>query len=266
MAAYRPECPTAVAIAELDGDGMPDLAVANSGAASMSVLLGTGNGAFRPAIDYLLPPSARPLSLAVTDVDGDRALDLVVANNTIGTVSVLHGDGDGGFPIRADYQIGAAPFALAVTDASGDGLSDIVVADSLIMQLGFALGDAAHPGAFLTPVAYPTGRDARGLTVTDVNSDHKHDLITVNQSSQSVSVLLGNGDGTFQTKRDASTAFGPAVTAAADFDRDGKLRVALDGVAAFEHVANHLLAGLIERCADHRGDHRTARYERKKRT
>ncbi len=101
-AGYR----AAVAAADLDGDGVVDLAVVNFASSQLSVLLGNGDGTFRPAVQY--PEStnldAGPTSLVVTDLNGDGKPDLAIANYNVSTVSVLFGKGDGSFYEPVDYR------------------------------------------------------------------------------------------------------------------------------------------------------------------
>src|ERR1700692_382169 len=102
--------PVAVAGGDFNGDGKMDLAVANSGNpaisddGNVSILLGNGDGTFRPAIN--IPAGKSTCSIAVSDFNGDNRLDLIVANNGDNTVSVLLGNGDGTFQTHVDYATG----------------------------------------------------------------------------------------------------------------------------------------------------------------
>ena len=112
--------PAAIAIADFNGDGKLDIAVANSGSASVSILLGNGDGTFKGAVNAPAGPS--PQSLAIGDFNGDHKLDLIVVNpgdltnNRPGVVNLLLGNGDGSF--RAPVQILASQFPISV--AVGD--------------------------------------------------------------------------------------------------------------------------------------------------
>src|SRR5215472_17732029 len=132
--------PKAVVIADFNGDGKPDIAVANSGdpgigdPGNVSILLNNGDGTFQPAND--ITAGKNPCSIAVGDFNRDGHLDLVVANNGInvaggwlpGTVSVLLGNGDGTFQTHVDYAAGTGPCSVTVEDLNGDGRLDLAVA------------------------------------------------------------------------------------------------------------------------------------------
>jgi len=131
--------PYAVALGDFNGDGRPDLAVAEGGANDVMVLLGTGGENFGTPVHYAT--GVGPASLAVADVNGDGQLDLVVGNNTSpGSVSVLLGDGKGGFGPRTDYPTGVQPYFLAIGDLNGDGRPDIVSANYASASVSVLLG------------------------------------------------------------------------------------------------------------------------------
>jgi Bacterial Ig-like domain (group 3)/FG-GAP-like repeat len=230
-----------VAVADMNGDGKPDLIVANqcnceSGDGSMGVLLGNGDGTFQAAVNYGLQSS--PNSVAVADVNGDGKPDLVVAS--YGTLEVLLGNGDGSFQSPSENVTELDGQSVAVADVNGDGKLDLVVANhgdgtpnsgSVSVLLGN--GD----GTFQPVVTYSSGAiytDA--ILVGDVNGDGKFDLVVASQYTNSapfygvVGVLLGNGDGTFQTAVNTSTPTpleGVRQLALADFNGDGKLDLAV---------------------------------------
>src|SRR5439155_3480396 len=106
--------PASVAIGDLNGDGRPDLAVANLGSNSVSVLLGRGDGSFDAQVQYAT--GNEPLSVAIGDLNGDGRPDLAVANEEPGsnTVSVLLGQGDGSFGTQIEFDAGVRPCAVGV--------------------------------------------------------------------------------------------------------------------------------------------------------
>jgi len=110
-----------VAIADLNGDGKPDLVAANSRPSTVSVLLGNGDGTFADKTDY--PTGSGPATVAVGDMNGDGRLDVVTTSGVM--VSVLLGNGDGSFTTRFDYVADGS--ALALGDLNGDGRLDLVV-------------------------------------------------------------------------------------------------------------------------------------------
>jgi hypothetical protein len=119
--------PNSVAIADLNGDGKPDLATANGGdfGNSVSVLLGRGGGSFRPKREYRVGSR----SVTIGDLNGDRKPDLATAN-TGRTVSVLANSGDGSFQAKLDYVTGGHPNSIAIGDVNGDGKRDMATANS----------------------------------------------------------------------------------------------------------------------------------------
>jgi len=242
--------PDAVALADVNGDGKPDLLVANFCLDSscgtlgiIGVLLGNGDGTFQTAISYG-SSGYFPLSLLVGEVNGDGRPDLLVANfcrdsfcATNGTVGVLTGNGDGTFQAARAYQSGwSAADSLAVGDVNGDGQLDLVAthltADSsgaTSGTVGVLLGN--HDGTFQTAETYDSaGFGTDSVALGDVNGDGKPDLVVANScgtdplcANGSVQVLIGNGDGTFQTAASYSSGGYFAYTVAvADVNGDGK--------------------------------------------
>src|SRR6516225_2759200 len=119
--------PRSVAVGDLNGDGKPDLVVANLQSNTVSVLLGAGGGAFAAKVDY--PTGGAPQFVTMGDLNRDGKLDLVVANSTANTVSVFLGDGSGRFGARTDFGTADNPLSVAIGDVNGDGIPDMAVAD-----------------------------------------------------------------------------------------------------------------------------------------
>jgi len=121
------DSPFSVSMGDLDGDGALDLAIVNHISDDVSVLLGSGDGTFAAAVDYVV--GYGPWSVAVGNLNGDGALDLAVANNGSDNVSVLLGNGDGTFAAAVDYGAGMWPESVAMGDLDGDGALDLAVAN-----------------------------------------------------------------------------------------------------------------------------------------
>ena len=209
--------PQFVAADDLNGDGHPDVAVANSGDDTVSVLLNQGNGALQS--QQRVATGSAPRSIAVEDVDGDGHADLAVADAGSDAVSVLLGNGDGTFQARRDFSAGSQPESVAVADFDGDGHADLAVADALSGTASVLLGNG--DGTFQARQDMPVGSFPVWVAVGQFDGDGHADLAVANFSSATVSVLLGNGDGTFQARRDFSTGWQPSSVAVADFDGDG---------------------------------------------
>ena len=225
--------PFSVALADLNGDGKLDLAVANSGNGTASVLLGNGDGTFQTEVSY--PVGKSPFSVAVADFNGDGKPDLAVANNGDGTTSVLVGNGDGTFQTAVNYTVGASPISVAAGDFNGDGKLDLVVADYGVAgdttdNISVLLGNG--DGTFQTAVSYTVGANPYSVAAADLNRDGKLDLAVANCGNGSVSVLLGNGDGTFQTAVDYTVGTYPYSVTVGDFNGDGKPDLAIANLGA----------------------------------
>jgi hypothetical protein len=252
------------AIADVNGDGKPDLLVANNclsnsncSTGSMSVLMGNGDGTFQPAVSYSSGGEG-PLFLAVRDVNGDGKPDVVVVNEcadnncSSGSASVLLGNGDGTFQSAVSYNSGGADTtSVAVADVNGDGKPDALVSNACSSNSDCSYGSVSvllgnGDGTFQSAVSYNSGgQDASSLTVADINGDGKADLLVANQTDSNgnwmdgsvTSVLLGNGDGTFQTAVSyASGDFGGLSIAVVDADGDGKADVVMANECVDDYV------------------------------
>jgi hypothetical protein len=224
-----------VAVGDLNGDGVPDLAVADSGdplgrTSGVSVLLGNGDGSFQAARAFAAGSS--PQSVALGDFNGDDRLDLAVANDFSGggSVSVLVGNGDGTFQPPRSFTTGVDPASVAVADLNGDGRLDLAIADS---GGRFGVGSAVTvllgngDGTFQASPTFAAGSGPLSVAVGDFTGDGRLDLAVANDFSDDVSVLLGNGDGTFQAQRTFATGSGSYSVAVGDFTGDGRLDLAV---------------------------------------
>jgi len=124
--------PFAAAVGDFNGDGIPDLAVANVSSDNVTILLGNGSGGFTEAAGSPFAAGTSPYSVAVADFNGDGTCDLVVANRSSNNVTVLLGNGSGGFTAAtgSPFAVGTGPWSVAVGDFNGDGKPDLVVANS----------------------------------------------------------------------------------------------------------------------------------------
>lgn len=224
-----------VAIADLNADGRPDLVTANVGYNgadnTVAVLLGSGDGTFSPRTEYDTGPgltcdlrfcSVFPVSVAIADLNGDGKPDLAVPNLTSSKVSVLLGNGDGTFGPRTDFATGSSPSSVAIADLNADGWPDLVVTNKGSSSVSVLLG--IGNGTFGAMSDFATGTGPASVAIADLDADGLADVaVACNASGLSniVSVLLGNGDGTFRAKRDFGAAHGALSLAIADLNADG---------------------------------------------
>lgn len=216
--------PVAVASGDFNHDGILDLVVVNRSDNTVSILLGTGGGAFAAQTPYAT--GNQPAGIAVADVNGDGNLDLAVVNTSDNTVSVLLGNGDGTFAAHVDYPAGPNPMALVAADFNGDGKPDLAVANDITPGGSLTVLLNHGDGSYLPGVAYATG-DSVSLVTADFNGDGKLDLAAVNSQAQTLSVYMGNGNGTFSLgpSQTARLSPNPVSVAAADVNGDGTLEL-----------------------------------------
>ncbi len=230
--------PTSIVAGDFNGDGRLDLAVKNSEDYTVSVLLGNGDGTFQPQVTYAagFNPgilAVNPSGIVAGDFTGDGKLDLAVTNYYNNTVSVLMGNGDGTFQPQVAYPTGLAPSGIVAGDFTGRGVFDLAVTNSGSNTVSVLLGNG--DGTFQPQVTYATGssggsqnlQDIQDIVAGDFTGDGHLDLAVVNEYSDDVSVLLGNGDGTFQPQVTYAVGSNPTSIVAADFTGDGKLDLAV---------------------------------------
>jgi len=210
-----------VTAADFNGDGNLDLvAVNSSNGVSPVVLLGYGHGAFNGVEQNV---QITGVSSAAGDFNGDGKLDLVIDG-----AEVLLGNGDGTFTQGSSLS-GGASGVVTVGDFNGDGKLDLAVCNSASNSVTIFLGDGS--GNFVTAPGSPiaVGNQPQAIVAGDFNNDGKLDLAVANYGDGTITLLLGNGDGTFTQPSGSPYAVGhgPLAIAAADFNGDGKLDLAV---------------------------------------
>ncbi|MEA2422598.1 MAG: large repetitive protein, partial [Thermoleophilaceae bacterium] len=179
--------PRSVAVGDLNGDGKPDLAVANQDSNDVSVLLNTTvAGAAAPTFATHADFAAHtaPASVAVGDLNGDGKPDLAVANSGSNDVSVLlnttvAGAAAPSFATHADFAAGTTPASVAVGDLNGDGKPDLATANNGSNDVSVLLNTTAAGAAaptFATHVDFAAGTSPASVAIGDLNGDGKPDL------------------------------------------------------------------------------------------
>ncbi|HTA45977.1 MAG TPA: FG-GAP-like repeat-containing protein [Bryobacteraceae bacterium] len=212
--------PTTVTLGDFNGDGKLDIAVGGY-VISLSVALGNGDGTFQPFANSFVPTSTGMI-LKTADFNGDGIVDLLVDSNR-GGIQVLLGNGDGTFQNRLSFSNGSGAQVIhaALGDFNGDGNTDVVTADTN----GAVYEWLGNGNATFTPVnVIPAAGSfiGRALVVGDFNGDGKADLAVTAGSLNNVTVMIGNGNGMFQTGASYATGFNPISIATGDFNGDGK--------------------------------------------
>jgi hypothetical protein len=219
-----------VAVADVNGDGVSDIVgTTNSG---IFVILGKGSRKFAKAVTFGSGGQS-PYGIAVGDLNHDGIPDLIVANygteqnGDYGNVAVLLGKGNGSFDPPVRYPIGKYedPFWLALGDFNGNLGVAVTTQNSNAVHVLLGRGD----GTLSPPRSFPAGLDPFDVVSADFNGDGIPDLAVTNYSNPKpchVSVMLGNGDGTFQPPVQFRVGVSPAQLVVADFNHDGKPDIA----------------------------------------
>jgi trimeric autotransporter adhesin len=243
--------PSSVTVADVNGDGLPDLIVTNENDNTVSVLLNTtvpgpASGPGATTLSFVTQQTftvgSAPSSVTAADLNGDGKPDLIVANYNDSTVSVLlnttvpgPASGPGAttlsFATQQTFATGRDPIAVVAADLNGDGEPDLIAVNNFIAGSVSVLINTTAPGA--TPITFgplalvATGSTPYAVTATDLNGDGKPDLIVANFKDNTVSVLLnttvpGFDFPDFAPQQTFATGPEPSSVTAADVNGDGK--------------------------------------------
>ncbi|MEZ2341993.1 FG-GAP-like repeat-containing protein, partial [Microcoleus sp.] len=239
--------PYSVSIGDINGDGKPDLAVANFKSDTASILLNTTptnatTPTFATKVDFTT--GGLPRSVGIGDFNGDSKPDLAVANYFGNTASILLNTTATGattptFAPKVDFLTGSFPYSVSIGDINGDGKPDLAVANSFSNTASILLNTTATGATtptLATKVDFLTGSFPQSVSIGDINGDSKPDLAVANFNGDTASILLnttatGATTPTFATKVDFPTGNRPYSVSIGDINGDGKpdLAVANNG-------------------------------------
>ena len=215
--------PSGVATGDFNGDGNIDI-VASNGTA-FSLLPGNAAGTFPAATSVPVPGAAGIAGIVAADLNGDGHRDVATLNRTSLNLSVMFGNGTGGFNPAGTYpSLGTDPSGIAVGDLNGDGRLDLVTVNAGSNNAISRLNDGA--GGFPTAVTLVTGVEPFAVTTGDLDSDGNGDVVVSNRRSRTLSVYRGNGGGGFAPRVDFALNAGPRALVARDLNNNGTIDLA----------------------------------------
>lgn len=220
---------------DLDGDGSPDLTIANEDTSDLRVFLNRadGSGTFEPFLEPTFPTGNRPSPSEPSDFDADGNSDVATANILGNNVSVLLGAGDGTFAPQQLIAVGGQPRGIAVLDADGDGDIDVVNTNRDNSSLSLLLNDGT--GTMGAPFFFGSGTAGEwALAAGDMNEDGILDLVVGTRNREEIDIYLGNGNGGFTRESSQSSGGATWVVNVGDLNGDGH-----EDVAAANSTSNN---------------------------
>lgn len=216
------QTPAKLAIGDLNGDGHQDLITANGQLAnnSISYLPGAGDGTFGAASVFI--GGQGPADVAVGDFNGDGKQDIVSADaeGSIGTVTLLRGNGDGTVKGPPNLVV-ETPGNVVADDFTGDGNVDLAVVSGGVSYSGVIIFPGTGTGTFAAGIQAPSMFAPTALASADFNEDGKRDLVVLSMTN--LNFLIGNGDGTFVPQPPIIIGSSTGWVATDDFNNDGDI-------------------------------------------
>jgi hypothetical protein len=222
--------PGALATGDLNGDGKPDLVIANIGDSTISILQNVsdpGAVVFAPKID--LVGKFSPQRIILADINGDGKLDIAVLSKDSNMVTLFKNTRIGNqisFNLKANFATGLSPQNMEIADIDSDGNPDIVVANTGENTISILKNQSSSSGgfSFIPRINFAAGNSPQGLAIADIDGDQRVDIVTTNYASGSFSAFRNSSVGyavALDPKIDFATGVGPQSIAVADVDKDG---------------------------------------------
>jgi len=230
------EEPRSIVIQDFDGDSNLDIITSNKVTDNISLLIGNGDGTFNSQVTFDVGDA--PNEIIEADFDNDGFNDIATANKTSKDITVLLGDGAGSFSPKSTYSVNGTPYGLCQGDFNNDSLIDLAIAsenEGIEVLLGTGNGEFGSPKTYST-----TGCCEWDIVAADFNGDNELDLAVTHYGFQyGVSVLLGNGNGTFATAKNITAGDWPLSLAAKDLNGDSTIDLVItNGYNLSIHMGN----------------------------
>lgn len=257
----------ALAIGDIDGDGKPDIVAGNGTVSTISVFRNTstaGTLSFAPKVDFACVASSDVTKVKIHDLDGDGKPEILVGYSSSTSIGIFKNTATSGvinaasLASRVDFGISSATTSIAVADIDMDGKPDIVAGRGGVMSAAILRNTSTvgtiNSSSFATLVAIPTHNSAQNLAVADIDGDGKPDLVTANNSLNSISILRNiSSPGSISTSSFSAYVDYPVSTqmeglVVADVDGDNKLDVVVSGIMlpTLAILRNTATAGTID--------------------